>query len=359
MLLLGFVAALGYAGWALLGRSQADAAAYPTQTLVQVDIVDEVVATGSILPREEVALKPRVAGVITELYVDPGDHVVKGQKIAKVEVVADEASVAQLQSRVRAAKLAVADARRDLEQIEGLTASGVIAADDARRARLDLQLAQEELRAAREGLLAVREGAVRQTETAANMVVATIAGTVLSVPVRVGTSVVDSNSFNEGTTVATVADMSDLVFVGWVDESDVGRLSAKMPLTLRVGALDELELKGAVERIAPKGEARQGITQFEVRAAVDAPPGRTLRAGYSANAHIVIQRRSEVWAIPEKLLQFDNDTPYVEILVGGEPPRFERRNVELGLSDGIHAEVLEGLDPEDQVRIPGTARPNS
>lgn len=349
---LATLAGLSYVMWMLYGRSYAAEAPPLTERPVVVDIVDRVVASGSIVPREEVALKPRVAGVVTELLVEPGDRVTKGQTIARVEVVANEASLAEASSRVRAGKLSLAEAERDLEQIERLSKLGAATELDLRRARLDLDMAKEQLRAAQDGLRAIRDGAVRTGKSAANLVVATIAGTVLAVPIKVGSAVVDNNSFNEGTTVATVADMDDLVFIGWVDESDVGRLSAGMPLSMTIGALEQLEVKGELERIAPKGEDREGVTQFEVRAAVRAPEGSTLRAGYSANAYIVIDRRDKVLALPEKLLQFAGTAPYVEVLVSKEPFELQRRELRLGLSDGIHVEVLGGVEADAQVRVP-------
>lgn len=353
LVVLTLLAALAYGLWTLVLHEQGVEQLPPTATAVVVDIVDDVVITGAIEPRDEVAIKPRVAGVIMELFVQPGDTVVVGDKIARVQIVANEASLAESQSRVRAAQLNVANAEVEAAQVEELVSKGIISTDEKRRIDLLLQQAKEELRAARESLRAIREGAVRQGEDAANLVVATVSGTVLAVPVKRGASVVDNNSFNEGTTVATVADMNDLVFRGWVDESDVGRLDVGMTLTLTIGALADTQLAGAIEHIAPKGEQRDGIMKFEVRAAVTPDAAQTLRAGYSANASVTIGRRDQVLALPERLLQFDaQGEPFVEILVSEQAPSFERRELELGLSDGIHVELLGGVAQDESIRVP-------
>lgn len=346
-----FVSA-GYGLWQMYARAQTSDVPVPTEQLVVVDIVARVVATGAIVPREEVALKPRVTGVIREILAKPGDRVTQGQPIARVRVIANQTSLADAESRVRASKLALADEERKLAQLERLETTRAVSAEEVRAAQLVVHLAREELRGSREALRALRDGALRQGESAANVVFATIAGTVLAVPVKVGASVIDSNSFNEGTTVATIADMDDLIFQGWVDESDVGVLREGMPLTLVIAAIDGLSLDGSIERIAPKGELRQGVQQFEVRAAVRPPEGHTLRAGYSANATIVIDEREQVLAIPEKLLQFDERQPFVEVMTLEEPPTFERRDVELGLSDGIHAELLGGVEADAHIKLP-------
>jgi len=324
----------------------------PTEQAVRMDILDQVIATGSIVPRHEVALKPRVAGIVAQVFVEPGDRVTKGQKVARIEVIAQESSLAEYESRVRAAQIVLTHAEQELEEAESLSKVGIASNDELRAARFNVAQAEENLRASKDGLNAVRTGAVRKTENAANMVLATIDGKILAVPSRAGTSVVDNNSFNEGTTIATLANMDDLIFIGWADESDVGRLREGMPLSLTIGALRDHVVEGKVERIAPKGEDRKGVTQFEVRAAVNATQGPTLRAGFSANARIIIERRDDVLAIPEKLLKFDEDQPFVEVLVNEEPVKFERRDVELGLSDGIHAEVLGGLTGEERIRLP-------
>ncbi|MEM9454525.1 MAG: efflux RND transporter periplasmic adaptor subunit [Myxococcota bacterium] len=353
LIVLTMLGALGYGLWTLVLREQGAQEAPPTATAVIVDIVDDVVVTGAIEPRDEVALKPRVAGVVTELFVQPGDRVEAGDKVAHVEIVANEASLAASQSRVRAARLDVANAEIEAAQVEDLVRKGVMSNDEQRRVKLGLRQAKEELRAARESLRAIREGAVRQGEDAANFVVATASGTVLAVPIKRGASVVDNNSFNEGTTVATVADMDDLVFRGWVDESDVGRLEVGMSLTLAIGALTDAQLNGVIEHIAPKGEERDGIMKFEVRAAVTADAEHELRAGYSANASVEIGCRYQVLALPERLLQFDpHGEPFVEVLVTEQPPSFERRELELGLSDGIHVELLAGVAQSESVRVP-------
>lgn len=366
-----------------------------------MDIVKKTVATGSIKPRQEVMIKPQVSGVIDELYVEAGNLVKKGQKIAKIELVPSEVNINSAQSNVELARLRLKEAQRELarqkevnkrnldvestkvsyenaleikERQEDLFKEGVISEQDYQNFKLDLELRrtefenakivsgnnvrqfetevdirQQELSAAINNLQLLREGASRNSRQVANIVVSTLDGMILDIPVEEGSSVIERNNFNEGTSIAIVADMNSLIFEGKVDESDVGKLKEGMPLELTVGAIEGETFEAALEYIAPKGENEDGTVKFEVRAAIKPSKDIFLRAGYSANADIILDRRNGVIAIKERDVLFEEDTTFVEVQVGDRA--FERRKVKLGLSDGIQVEVLNGIDTTTQIKV--------
>ncbi len=314
------------------------------------DIVRKTVATGAIVPRTEVAIKPRVSGVIAALHVDPGQVVAAGDLIAEIRVVPDSGRLAGAEARVRTAQLALEDARRELERAEELAEEQAISQAELDRTRSTYTLRTEELAAAREDLQIVRDGASRRAGSVSTEVRSTVAGMVLDVPVREGWSVIESNTFNEGTTIATVADMSDLIFQGQVDESEVGKIDEGMPLDITVAAFSGRRFQGTLEYISPKGQDSQGAVVFEIRASIPPPDDVFLRAGSSANADIVLDSREGVLAIEEAVLQFEGEKPYVE--VGAGPDQFARRDVDLGLSDGIWVEVKDGVSADDLLKRP-------
>ena len=366
-----------------------------------MDIVKKTVATGSVKPRQEVMIKPQVSGVIDELFVEAGNLVKKGQKIAKIELVPSEVNINSAQSNVELARLRLKEAQRELarqkevnkrsldvesakvsyenaleikERQEGLFKEGVISEQDYQNFKLDLELRrtefenakiisgnnvrqfetevdirQQELSAAINNLQLLREGASRNSRQVANVVVSTVDGMVLDIPVEEGSSVIERNNFNEGTSIAIVADMNSLIFEGKVDESDVGKLKEGMPLELTVGAIEGETFDATLEYIAPKGENEDGTVKFEVRAAIKPSKDIFLRAGYSANADIILDRRNGVIAIKERDVLFEEDTTFVEVQVGDRA--FERRKVKLGLSDGIQVEVLNGIDTTSQIKV--------
>lgn len=328
-----------------------------TETLEVKDIVKKTVATGAIVPREEVELKPRVSGVIEELYLEPGAMVKAGDKIAKVRIVPDAASLQRGESGVATARIAFDNARRELDRASKLYAQGVIAEAELARYKNDLALRQQELQSAGAALTIVKEGAVRGGGGAASNVVvtATVSGMVIDVPVKKGESVIESNNFNAGTTIATVANMGDMIFQGQVDESEVGKIKEKMKLAIKIGALENEIFDGELEYIAPKGKEIDGAIQFEIKASITPKPGIFIRAGYSANADVVLDKRTQVLAIREALVQWKEGKPFVEVEVG--PKQFARKDVKLGLSDGIYAEVLEGVGKAEKIKQPENAGP--
>jgi HlyD family secretion protein len=352
--LLLVAAILGGFAWTLrflYERSKAPDVVHETESPVVTDIVRKTVATGAIVPREEIDIKPRVSGVIAELFVEPGNLVKKGDRIAKIRLIPNVVNLNQAESSRRSAQIALQLAKAEYERLEGLYAQNILAREELDRAASTLSLRREEVQAAQSNISLLKEGASGHTKQASTDVASTVDGMVLALPVKVGVSVIESNTFNEGTTIATVADMSDMIFLGKVDESDVGKLREGMQLHIKVGALEDTAIAGKLEYIAPKGVTREGAIEFEIRAAIDPrTDGPLLRAGYSANADIVLDRRDQVLAIPENLLQFDGDRAFVEVEVG--PQQFEQRPVELGLSDGIKVEVRGGVAADTLIKRP-------
>ncbi|MFT4979678.1 MAG: HlyD family secretion protein [Myxococcota bacterium] len=332
----------------LYQRARVPEVVYLTEPPATADIVKKTVASGAIVPRDEVAVKPRVSGVIQSIAVVPGAIVKAGDLIAVIGVIPDSMSLNNATSSLRRAEISVADARRAHTRDRALAEQNVLSTVALQQSEVTLQLREQERQAAVDTLRLIREGAARGGSDVNTQVRATIGGMVLDVPVKVGQSVIESNTFNEGTTVGIIADMGDLIFQGTLDESEVGRVKEGMPLRITVGALEDERFEGTLEYISPKGVVDQGAVQFEIRAAVRPPEGRFIRAGVSATADIVLDTRTGVLAIKESLLQFDKEGPFVEVEVA--PQVFEVRRVEVGLSDGIHIEVLGGVVAGDAIK---------
>ncbi len=313
------------------------------------DIVKKTVATGSITPRREVEVKPQISGIVAKVHVEPGQVLKKGDLIVTIRVVPDVVRVNDAEAKLRAAQLNEKNAKSEFERFSQL--KEVISESEFAAQKLSYELRQQELRTAQSHLQLVREGVASGSSAASNEVRATIDGMVLNVPAKEGASVVESNAFNAGTTIATLADMTDMVFIGWLDEGDVGKVKESMTLDIKVGALGEQNLSGTLEHIAPKASNNEGAIQFEIRAAVEVQDAVFLRAGYSANASIVLDSRNQVLTLNERVLQFDDGKAFVEIPTG--PETTEKRYLELGLSDGIHIEVKDGLKEGVEVVVPG------
>lgn len=330
-------------------KSQKPPVVFETKSASVTDIVKKTVATGSVVPRKEVEIKPQVTGIVEALYVEPGSSVRRGDRIALIRVIPEMSRLADAENRLSLAKVELANAEREFARLSALRAEGVVSDEDFRRAELARDRAVSGLQAATDALDVVQKGTTRRAgDTASTLVRATIDGTVLEVPVEEGRSVIEANTFNDGTTLATVADMSELIFEGKVDESEVGKLRPGMDLVLTVGAIEEKRFKAKLERIAPKGVEENGAIQFEIRAALEPDPEATIRANYSANADIVLDRRDQVLAIEEGLLLIEGNKTFVEIETA--PNVFEKREIETGLSDGILIEVVRGLTASDKVK---------
>jgi len=334
----------------LYRKSQEKPVVFETKTPFISDVVKKTVATGAVVPRREIEIKPQVSGIVDKLYVEPGQMIREGDLVARVRIIPDMLQQNNAESRLRRAGLTLDNARKEYERRKDLFDKGVIPETEYQQYKLEYETAREEKDAAEDQLQLIREGISRRSGEATNTLIrSTIGGMVLDVPVEVGNSVIEANTFNAGTTIATVANMGEMIFEGKIDETEVGRIREGMNLILTVGAIEDQEFDAVLEYIAPKGVEENGAIQFEIRAAVDLVDTLFIRAGYSANAAIVLDRRDSVLVLPESLVQFENDTPYVEIET--TPQTFERRDIRLGLSDGINVEVLEGVSAEDKVKV--------
>ena len=321
---------------------------YETSQPFMTSIVKKTVATGKIVPRKEVEIKSQVSGVVQEVYVEAGEMVSKDDLIAKIEIIPDMEQLNAAESQLESARINFRNAERELRRQERLLADKLVSENEYHRFLMEFELQREAVTAAENNVALIREGVSKNDEKVSNLVRATLAGTVLDVPVKLGTFVTETNTFNAGTTIATVADMSDMIFEGKVDESEVGKISEGMELVLNIGAMEEEPFIALLEYISPKGVEDQGTIKFELRAALQLKEDRYLRAGYSANADIVLDKRDEVLAINESHLIFENGMHYVDVEV--RPQEFERREVKTGLSDSINIEILEGLSESDQVK---------
>lgn len=346
--LAGFVWTLYF----LYEKSQEKPVVYDTAQAAIGNVIKKTVATGSVIPRNEILIKPQISGIIQEIMVEPGEQVNEGDVLARIKIVPDMVAINTAENRLSRAKLALENARIDFDRNERLHESGVIAYADFQPFDLALKNAAQEVEAAEDNLRIVTEGVAKRMGTGSNTLVkATISGMVLDVPVKEGNSVIEANNFNEGTTIAAIANMDDLIFEGKVDESEVGKIREGMELILTIGAIDDQQFTAILEHIAPKGTEENGAIQFPVRAAVQMQSDNFIRAGYSANADVVLDRRDSVLTISESLIQYEQgaEMAYVEVEVAEQ--QFEKREVMVGLSDGINTEVLSGINPEDKIKI--------
>ena len=329
--------------WFLYQKSVTKPPAYKVVKPSVATIIKKTVANGTIEPRQEIDIKPVVSGVIRQLFVEAGQKVKEGDKLAQIQIVPDMLSLNQAESRVNSAAIAVTNAQLNYDRNKPLADKGVISASEMQTYDIALRNVKQEQSAAQDALQLVRDGISKNSGSASNTIVrSTITGMVLDVPVKVGTSVIERNNFNEGTTIATVADMNDLIFKGNVDESEVGKVRLGMPAVITVGAIDSATWDADLEYIAPKGVEDNGAIQFEIRAAVNVKEGQTLRAGYSANADIVLDRLDSVRSIPESVITFNDqgDSAFVEVMNGKD---WKKTYVKTGLSDGVNIEVLGGI----------------
>ena len=349
LLVLVIVSLFGGTLWYLWHKAQKPVVIYDTETPTLTDIVKKTVATGSVIPRKEVTVKPQVSGIIESIRVEPGQTVKRGDLLAGIRVVPNTAALAAAESRVLQATFRSDDAARECTRLQRLAADGIVSDKEFRQATLAKDTAAEELAAAKDNLEVIRSGVASRSGTAGNTrVIATIDGTVLDVPVKEGASVIETNTFNDGTTIAILADMSELIFEGKVDESEVGKLKTGMAIVLTIGALEPAKFDAILEYIAPKGVDENGAIQFKIRAAVKQQADVMIRANYSANADIVLERRDQVLGVKEARLQFEGENAFVEVETARQ--RFERRKVTTGLSDGVTIEIVEGLKKEDKIK---------
>ena len=336
-------------------KSQPQPEVYDEFTLQRMDIRKTTVVTGKIEPRNEVNVKPQISGIITEILKEAGETVQEGEVIAKVKVIPDMSSLSAAQSRLRLAEINRKQAQTDYDREKTLFDKGLVAADEYDKIAQALRQAREEVDAAQDNLEVVRDGVSKSNASASSTLIrSTITGLILDIPVKVGNSVILANTFNDGTTIATVANMNDLIFRGNIDETEVGRLSTGMTMKITIGALQDLKFDARLEYIAPKATDQNGANQFEIKAAVNLPSNATnIRSGYSANAEIVLAEAKNVLAVPESAIEFDGDDTYVYVIKGeGDKQTYERRKVQTGISDGINIEIRSGVKPNERIRGP-------
>lgn len=316
------------------------------------NIVKKTVATGSVVPRKEIEVKPQVSGIVEEIYLEAGSKVKTGDIIAKVKIIPDMVTLNNAESRVNQAQLNYDDAKIDYNRQKELYDKSIIPYEEYQKAQLSFNTAREELEAAQNNLDLIRKGVTKKTAHESNTLIrSTINGMILDVPIEVGNSVIQSNTFNDGTTIAVVADMNDMIFDGQVDETEVGKIHEGMDIILTIGAIEDETFNAKLTYLSPKGEEENGAIQFEIKADVNLKEGQFIRAGYSANANIVLEKKDSVMVIPEGLLSFENDSSFVEVNTGTDAePVFEKRIVSTGLSDGINIEITEGLTLTDKVK---------
>jgi HlyD family secretion protein len=330
----------------LYQKSQQAPVVYQTDAPARMAIVKKTVATGKVIPRREIEVKAQVSGVVEKLYVQAGQVVKKGQVLARIALRPSMLNVSQAESQLQSAKLSLQNQAADLERYRKLAAQGVISQSQFNTYSTDYDLQKEAVASAENTLLLLRTGASKGMVS--NMIPATIDGTVLDVPNKEGAFIVETSTFQSGTTVATLADMNDMIFEGLVDESEVGKLKEGMDLLLNIGALPGKPFKATLEYIAPKGVTDQGTIKFTIRAAVTLDKELFLRSNYSANADIVLDKREDVLAINEGNLIIEDKGTFVEVETAAQ--QFEKREIQTGLSDGINIEVVSGLGPDDKIK---------
>ena len=322
---------------------------YQEHEVALANIRRTTVVTGKIQPRDEVNIKPQINGIISELYKEAGQEVKENEVIAKLKVIPDMNSLSSAQSRVRLADINLKQAQTNYEREKALYDKQLVSADEYEKVLQALNQAKEESAAAKDALEVIRDGVSSSNKTGSSTLVrSTIAGLILDVPVKVGNSVIQANTLNEGTTVATVANMNDLIFDGNIDETEVGSLSEGMPVIITIGALQDYSFDATLEYISPKAVENNGTNQFEIQAAVIVPQHQTIRSGYSANAEIVLQEAAQVLSVPESALEFAGDSTFV--YVKGADADYVRTPVRTGISDGLQIEIKEGLTVGQKVR---------
>lgn len=333
-------------------KSKPKAVVYETVKAEVADLQKTTVATGKVEPRDEILIKPQISGIISELYKEAGQPIRKGEVIAKVKVIPELGQLNAAESRVRLAEISARQAETDFSRIEKLFKDKLISREDYEKSEVTLKQSREEVQTAKDALEIIKEGITKSSASfSSTMIRSTIDGLILDIPIKAGNSVIMSNTFNDGTTIATVANMSDLIFKGKIDETEVGRIHEGMPVKLTIGALQNLTFDATLEYISPKGVEENGANQFEIKAAIRVPDSVQIRSGYSANAEIVLQRANKVLSVPESVIEFSGDSTFIYVMTDSVPEqKFKRTQVTTGMSDGIKIEVKTGLAAKDKVR---------
>ena len=350
LLIIGAVLVI-WTFWFLYQKSRPKVKKYVIENVSMGSIDKKTVATGKVDPRNEILIKPQMSGIIAAVYKEAGDIVKAGDVIAKIKVIPDMVSLNGAESRVSRAQISFDQSKKNYDRDGKLYGDKVISKEEFEKTQLLFYNDKEELRTAKDNLSLTRDGISTNSAAISNTLVrSTINGTILDVPVKVGNSVIQSNNFNDGTTIATVANMSDMLFVGKLDETEVGKIKVGMPMDITIGALQDQKLLAKLEYVSPKGKEENGAIMFEMKAAVKVPKDVFIRAGYSANAEIVFSKSENVITIPESCIEFGGDTAYVYLLKTKEPQTFTKKRIQIGLSDGVRIEVKSGLSVKNKIR---------
>lgn len=335
----------------LYQKSRKKETSYQTVSPEITDLYKSTIVTGKIEPRDEVLIKPQINGIIAEIYKKAGEQIRKDEVIAKVKVIPEMSSLNSAESSVRMAEINLRQTEKDYQRMKNLYEQKLVSEEEFDKARVTLEQNREELRNREDALNIIREGISKSNASfSTTLVRSTIDGLILDIPVKVGNSVIMSNTMNDGTTIASVANMHDLLFKGKIDETEVGKIHEGMPVTLTIGALQDQKFQAVLEYISPKAVETNGTNQFEIEAALRDSSGTRIRSGYSANAEIILAQALQVIAIPEGCIEFNGDSTFVYILKQEAPQQFERRQVITGVSDGIKIEVKSGLNKNDRIR---------
>ncbi|HEY7883825.1 MAG TPA: efflux RND transporter periplasmic adaptor subunit [Cellvibrionaceae bacterium] len=347
---IALVVALVFIGTAmfLFSKSQEQPVVYETDNPITTNIINKTVATGKVIPRREVNVTSQVSGVVEQLYVEAGQTVERGDLIAKITLAPNMLMLNNAESQLESARISLQNAEQELARQKNLMEQKLISASEYNRFLLEYNLRRESMQSAENNLLLIKEGSTKSSDLVSNVIRATTDGMVLDIPQREGAFIVESSTYGPGSTIAVLADMTDMIFEGMIDEGEVGKIREGMDLLLDVGALDGEPFTAVLEYISPKGVQDQGTIKFQIRAAVTLQEQDFLRANYSANADIVLDRRDDVLAINERNLIIEEDKHFVEVQTA--PQQFERRQVEVGLSDGIHIEIVSGLKESDTIK---------
>lgn len=347
-------------------KNQENPITYTTETPVEQTIVVKTVATGNIVPKDEVLIKSNISGVIEDVYIEAGEYVKAGDLIALIRVIPNVSSMASAKNTISTNETALQTAKINLQtqqtnydRQKALFEKGVISANEFEsvnnaylQSKQSVEQAEINLSSSKQNYDIVKTGTTSGLgNIAQTQVKATVSGMVLDVPVKAGNQVIEANNFNEGTSIASLADVKKMIFEGKVDESEVGKIKEGLPLEITVGAIEDKKFDAILDYIAPKGVAENGAIQFEIKGTLQSTDSTFIRAGLSANASIILDRAEDVLAVKEALVQFDSQTqqPYVEVMVGDQ--KFERRDVQLGISDGIFVEVRNGIDKSDKIKV--------
>lgn len=352
IVLLLIVALFGGSLFYLYQKNQQSPEVFKTDEPTTETIVKKTMATGTLIPREEIDVKPNISGVVDRLFVKPGDNVEIGDMIAQLKVVPNITNLNSAKNQVRQSKINLANEKKVFTRQKELFERGVISENDFDLAKNVYDNALQTVKAAEENLEIIETGTTQDAGNAATTEIkARISGMILDVPIEIGNQVIEANNFNEGTTIATIAKTDDMIFKGKVDESEVGKIKEGLPLEITVGAIEDKTFNATLDYISPKGTEENGAVQFDIEGSLKLNDSIFIRAGLSANASIILERADDVLAISESLVQFEKDTqkPFVEVEIGEQ--KFEKRMVELGLSDGINVEVKSGVSEGDKIKI--------